>query len=124
MIDTSRVAEGDTDKTSPGAIRAAVEKEMRTTNGHGKWRCRAVTRDAKSANRIRIACRDETEQHMIKQVAETKIALGVRVLRDELYPIKVDNVNRLAVLDENEEIRTGVAEALGQENETTVAKIG
>ena len=123
MIDTSRVAEGDTDKTSPGAIRAAVEKEMRATNGQDNWRCRAVTRDAKNANRIRIACRDETEQHMVKQAAETKIAQGVRVLRDELYPIKVDNVNRLAVLDENGEIRTGAAEAFGRENETTVAKV-
>ena len=36
----------------------------------------------------------------------------------------MDNVNRLAVLDENEEIRAGAAEAFGQENETTVAKIG
>ena len=122
-IDTSRVAEEDTDKASPGAIKTAVEKEMRATNGQGNWRCRAVTRDAKNANRIKIACRDETEQHMVKQVAETKIALGIRVLRDELYPIKVDNVNRLAVLDENGEIRTGAAEAFGQENETTVAKM-
>ena len=60
---------------------------------------------------------------MVKQAAETKIARGVRVLRDELYPITVDNVNRLAVLDENEEIRTGAAEAFGRENDTTVAKI-
>jgi hypothetical protein len=67
----------------------------------------------KNASRIKIACRDETELHMVKQAVETKIALGARVLRDELYPIKVDNG----------EIRTGAAEALGQENETTVAKM-
>jgi regulator of replication initiation timing len=123
VIDTSRVAEEDIDKTSPGAIRAAVEKEIRTTNGQDNWRCRAVTRDAKNTSRVKIACRDESEQHMVKQAAETKIALGVRILRDELYPIKVDNVNRLAVLDEKGEIRTGAAEAFGQENETTVAKM-
>jgi cell division septum initiation protein DivIVA len=123
MIDTSRVVEEDTHKTSPGAIRAAVEKEMRATNGQENWRCRAVTRDAKNTSRIKIACRDETELHMVKHAVETKIALGVRVLRDELYPIKVDNVNRLAVLDDNGEIRTGAAEAFGQENETTVAKL-
>ena len=46
------------------------------------------------------------------------------MLRDEVYPVKVDNVNRLAILDQNGEIRAGVAETLGQENETTVAKIG
>jgi hypothetical protein len=36
---------------------------------------------------------------MVKQVAKTKIVPGTRVLRDELYPIEVDNVNQLAVLD-------------------------
>ena len=60
---------------------------------------------------------------MVTQIAETKIALGTRVLRDELYPIKVENVNRLAVLDEHGEIRSGAAESFGRENETTVAKV-
>jgi hypothetical protein len=123
VIDTSRVAEEDADKTTPGAIRAAVEKEIRITNEQDNWRCRAVTRDARNTGRVRIACRDEPEQHMVRQAAETKIAPGIRVLRDELYPIKVDNVNRLAVLDEHGEIRTGAAEAFGRENETTVAKL-
>lgn len=45
------------------------------------------------------------------------------MLRDELYPIKVDNVKRTAVLDENDEIRAGAAEAFSEENETTVTKI-
>jgi regulator of replication initiation timing len=123
-IDTSRVVEEDIDKASPGAIRATVEKEIRTSNGQSNWRCLAVTRDAKTTSRIRIACRDESEHDMVKLAVETKAAPGVRILRDELYPIKVDNVNRLAVLDENGDIRAGAAETFGQENETTVAKIG
>ena len=60
---------------------------------------------------------------MVGQAVETKIVPRIRVLRDELYPIKVDNVNRLVVLDENGEIHPGVAETFGRENETTVAKI-
>jgi hypothetical protein len=56
-------------------------------------------------------------------VAEAKIGAGARVLRDELYPIKVDSVNRAIVLDENDKIRTGAVVALSEENETTVAKI-
>ena len=75
-------------------------------------------------SRIKIACRAEDELQMVKRAAETKVAAGVRALRDEVYPAKVDNVNRLAILDENGEIRAVVAETLGQENETTVAKIG
>jgi regulator of replication initiation timing len=123
VIDTSKVAEEDTGKTSPGAIRTIIEKEIRATNGQDNWRCRAVTRETKNTSRVKIACRDETEQQMIRQAAETKLASGIRVLRDELYPIKVDSVNRLAVLDERGEIRMGTAEALGRENETTVAKM-
>jgi hypothetical protein len=122
-IDISRVADEGVDKTSVGAIRTTVEKEIRAAKSEANWRCRAVTRDVKNASRIKIACRDEAEQQLVKQVAESKIALGVRVLRDELFPIKVDNVNRLAVLDGNGQIRAGAAEAFSQENETTVAKI-
>lgn len=45
------------------------------------------------------------------------------MLRDELYPIKVDSVNKAAVLDENDEIRAEAAAAFSEENEATVAKI-
>jgi hypothetical protein len=117
------VADEDTNKTTTGAIRTIVEKEIRATEAHANWRYQAVTRDIKNEKRIRIAYRDEAELQKVKLVAETKIATRTRVLRDELYPIKVDCVNRLTVLDDNGEIRAGLAEILGRENETTVAKI-
>ncbi|OKP01715.1 hypothetical protein PENSUB_7253 [Penicillium subrubescens] len=122
-IDTSKMADSDNERISVGPIRAAVETEIRTMENHTHWRCRAVTVDPKNINRIRIACRDEAEHQLVKKVAEAKIGAGARVLRDELYPIKVDSVNRAAVLDENDEIRTGAMAALSEENETTVAKI-
>ena len=110
-IDTSKVASEEGDRTSVGAVRTAVETAIQTTKDQANWRCRAVTRDAKSANRIRIVCRDKAEQRMIKQVAEAKIAPRVQVLRDELYPIKVNSVNQLAVLDDNREIQAKAAKA-------------
>ncbi|KAJ6038754.1 hypothetical protein N7460_007471 [Penicillium canescens] len=122
-IDTSKMAENEQRKMSAGPIRAAVETEIRTMENHTHWRCRAVTVDPKNTNRIRIACRDEAEHQLVKRVAETKIGEGARVLRDELYPIKVDSVNKAAVLDENDEIRVRAAAAFSEENETTVAKI-
>jgi hypothetical protein len=122
-VDTSKMAENANEKISAGSIRAAVETEIRTMDGHTHWRCRAVTVDPKNTNRIRIACRDEDEHQLVKKVAEAKIGAGARVLRDELYPIKVDSVNRTAVLDENDEIRAGAAAAFSEENEATVAKI-
>ena len=122
-IDVSRVDSGQRDGASTGAIRGLIEAEARATLNQPSWRCRAVTVDRKNNNRIRIACRDEAEHQMIKQLAEPKIPRGARVLRDELYPVKVDNVNRLAILNELGDIRAGAAEAFGQENDVQVAKV-
>ncbi|KAJ6100341.1 hypothetical protein N7467_001876, partial [Penicillium canescens] len=122
-IDTSKMAENENERMSAGPIRAAVETEIRTMEGHTHWRCRAVTVDPKNTNRIRIACRDEDEYHLVKKVAEAKIGAGARVLRDELYPIKVDSVNKAAVLDEKDKIRAEAAVTLSEENEASVAKI-
>ena len=124
-IDTSKMTENENEneKISAGSIRAAIEKEIRTMDDHTHWRCRAVTVSPRDPNRIRIACRDEAEHQLVKKVAEEKIGTGSRVLRDELYPIKVDGVKRAAVLDDNHAILAGAAVALSEENETTVAKM-
>lgn len=45
------------------------------------------------------------------------------MLRDELYLVKVDNVKRIVVLDEKDEVREGIAQAFSEENGATVAKI-
>lgn len=120
-VDVSR-ADAENGRMSAGTVRVAVEKEMRTMEHHENWRCRAVTVDHATQSRIRIACRDEDEHGLVKRAAE-KIGAGSRVLRDELFPVKVDNVKRTAVLDEKDEIRAGAAEAFGRENGTMVAKI-
>lgn len=122
-VDTSKMADNENERMSAGPVREAVEKQIRTMENHAHWRCRAVTVDPKNTNRIRIACRDEAEHQLVKKVAEETIGAGARVLRDELYPIKVDSVNKAAVLDEKGDIRVGAAAAFSEENETTVAKI-
>ncbi|EED12667.1 hypothetical protein TSTA_006840 [Talaromyces stipitatus ATCC 10500] len=91
-IDTSKMADDESNRMSAGSIRTAVEKEIRNMENHMNWRCRAVTVDPKNTNRIRIACRDEAEHQLVKKVAEAKIGAGARVLRDELYPIKVTSL--------------------------------
>lgn len=45
------------------------------------------------------------------------------MLRDDLYPIKVDSVNKAVVLDETGEIRAKAAAVFSEENDATVAKI-
>jgi hypothetical protein len=54
---------------------------------------------------------------------EIRLVQGAWILRDDLYPIRVDNFSRIAVLDEWNQVRTEITEILGRENDTEVAKI-
>jgi hypothetical protein len=123
-IDAWRVGEEDKSKAQPGAVRKAIEEEIRTVEGHSNWRCAAVIRDARNTERIRIACRDEAELQRVKEAAQKTVVAGARVLRDQLYPVKVDNANRTAILDEEGKVIPGAAEVLGKENDVHIAKIG
>lgn len=76
-IDTSRVSEENPSVTGPGAIKKAIEKEMRTREGHTQWRCVAVNKDAKNGTRIKISCRDENELTRVKESAERALPSGV-----------------------------------------------
>jgi hypothetical protein len=87
------------------------------------WRCAAVMRDPRNSACIRVACRDEKEHKAVKEAAEKAKVEGVRVLRDQLFPIKVDSVNRSAVLDEHSQPRPEIAEKLGKENDVQIAKL-
>jgi hypothetical protein len=123
-VDVSNVEEADRGATNTGNIRQVIEKGMREGEEEGGWRCVAVTRDPRNSARIRITCRDESELARVKEVvAEKTKAVGSRVLRDQWYPIKVDNACRIAVLDENGEVRAGVTEMLEKENDVKIAKL-
>lgn len=61
--------------------------------------------------------------YQLPQNLQQQIAPGIQVPRDELYAIKVDNINRMAVLDENGDIRYRAAEAFGQENGVRVVNM-
>ena len=122
-IDTSRVGEENEEETRPGVIRAAIEKKIRSDQNMATWRCAAVTKDMRNITRIRVACRSEEELQRVKEASEKALVTGTRVLRDQLYPVKVDNANRKAVLESDGSLRTDAAERLGKENEVRIAKI-
>ncbi|KAK7178598.1 reverse transcriptase, partial [Paraphaeosphaeria sporulosa] len=122
-IDTSRVEETDRQEAQIGRIREAIERELRTIEGKEKWRCAAVIRDPRDTNRIRISCRSEEELREVKEAAQKTAVRGARILRDQLYPVRIDNANRTAVLNERDEVRQEAAQALGEENEVQIAKM-
>lgn len=80
-------------------------------------------RGVRNADRIKVICRDEAEMQLVKQTAQKTAIKGARVLRDRLFPVKVDGANRTAVLDSNGDILPGAIEALGKENKVIIAKI-
>jgi hypothetical protein len=68
-------------------------------------------------------CRDETELHQVKEVANKLAIPGIRVLRDQLYPVKVDGANRSAILNSDGAVRDGIHKALSKENGVEVRKL-
>lgn len=122
-VDMSRVPEENIGDATPMALRKLVENEMRSPGDQPKWRCVAVTRDRGNTKHLRIIGRNEEEVKKIKGIIESKKTPGARVLRDQLYPVKVDNVNRMAVIDHEGKVLPGATEALGQENDVQIAKV-
>jgi hypothetical protein len=106
-IDTSRV-DGNETETQPGKIRQTIENEMRTAGEHEGWRCLAVNKYPRNSACIRVACRDETELQQVKEAAQRTVMAGARVPREQLYPVKADNANRIAILDHEGNPRPGV----------------
>jgi hypothetical protein len=123
IVDVSNVEEADRAAANAGNIRQEIEKGMREGEEGGGWRCVAVARDPRNSARIRITCRDESELARVKEVAEKTKVVGSRVLRDQWYPIKVDNACKTVVLDENGEVRAGMTEMLEKENDVKIAKL-
>ncbi|PSS18319.1 hypothetical protein M430DRAFT_102010, partial [Amorphotheca resinae ATCC 22711] len=58
-----------------------------------------VTKDLRNLHRIRVAYRNKVEHTKVKRVLESSLAKGTRIMRDDLYLIKVDSVNYIVVLD-------------------------
>jgi hypothetical protein len=119
-IDMSRVGEGDKAKAQIADIRQHIEKEMRGSEKTRNWRCAAIIKDPKNADRVKVVCRHEDEIQQVKEAAQKIDIPGLRVLRDQLYPVKIDDANRTAVLDIDGNILPGAAKALGKENNISI----
>jgi hypothetical protein len=122
-LDTSQVEEGEKGKTSSSTVRKAIETQIQTTEGREQWRCVAVTKDPKNSDRIRVACSSETELMRVREAVRKTSLPGTKVLRDQLYPVKVDNANRTAILNASDDLQPGAVEMLEKENEVKIAKI-
>ncbi|RKK19029.1 hypothetical protein BFJ67_g17634, partial [Fusarium oxysporum f. sp. cepae] len=103
-IDISGVGDDDSDKAQIGEVRQAIEATVRTRKKDERWRCAAVVRGARNANIIKVICRGEAELHMDREAALGADMPGAKILRERLYPVKVNGANRSAVLDSNDNL--------------------
>ena len=123
-IDVERAESATAKEKSAASIRGAIEREIRGgDNGDKAWRCAAVTRDGRHPHRIRVIRKDEEELEKVKKAAEATLLEGARVLRDQLYPVKVDNSRADTILKPDGKLKDNVLEGLGEENNTKVAKV-
>ncbi|TQV90003.1 reverse transcriptase [Cordyceps javanica] len=94
---------------------------MRAKPHNGAWRCRAVTEDRSNPQRMRVVCRNESEQDMVKKTIEEKLPVA-RVLDDGYHRIRVDGVPRTVMPDEEGNDLPGVAALLSTANDSEVSK--
>ena len=120
-VDLSRVEGGDHTKDL-ASLRKNVEIEIRKGDDKS-FLCRAITRDRRQLDRIRILCRGEEELKTVKQAAESTVPTGARMLRDQLYPVKVNNARTNAVIKPDGLLINDALLSLNENNNTDIAKI-
>ena len=120
-VNLSRVEGGDHTKDL-ASLRKNVENKIRKGNDKA-FLCWAVTRDRRQPDRIRILCRSEEELKTVKQAAESTVLTGARVLRDHLYPVKVNNARTNAVIKPDGLLINDALLSLNENNNTDIAKI-
>jgi len=109
------------DKVTAKAVRTLLEREFRAGRSQDGWRCRAVTEDRTNSQRMRIVCRDENEQDIVKKTIAEKLPLA-RILEDGGHRIRVDGVPRAVALDEQGNDLPGVADIFSAANDTEVLR--
>lgn len=70
-----------------------------------------------------MVCRSEREQKVVKKTLQANVPQGAEVLRDGIHQIRVDGVQRGAVLDEGGRDLPGVIEAFSKGNNIEITKI-
>ncbi|KAM3537420.1 hypothetical protein ARSEF1564_009660 [Beauveria bassiana] len=110
------------EKVTAKAVRTILETEMRAKPCNDAWRCRAVTEDRSNSQRLRIVCRNENEQDVVKKTIEEKLP-AARILNDSHHQIRADGVPCAAILDEEGRNLPEIEAALSGANDTEVLKV-
>ena len=121
-VDFSRVENDEgTTTVDPAALRKRIKEEMHKQDE--KFRVKTIIKDRRSPNRLRILCRNEEELKNVKSAAVTTAVQGACVLRDQLYPVKINNARADAILMPDGSLKPNIASEIAEENGTEIAKV-
>ena len=109
-IDISRAEGGERAMNIP-ELRQRIENEIQKSENK-TFQCKAVVKDQRTPYRVRILCRSEEELDVVKKAATEVTTEGVRILRDQLYPVKVNNARANAVLQPDGTIQEDIVSIL------------
>ncbi|EKG09481.1 UcrQ [Macrophomina phaseolina MS6] len=111
------------DNASPGDIRARLQTALESQEATKEVKCCGITRNPSEAAKVRIFFRTEEDEELVRSNLgwlETAFR-GARIRGRQWHPVKVDNVNKLAVLnDDRTTVRADACEKIGTENEVEV----
>ena len=85
--------------------------------------CSSTSRANRHTDRLRILCRNEEELKNVKSAAIAIATQGARVLRDQLYPVKINNARADAILMPDGSLKPNAASEIAEENNTELAKV-
>ena len=103
-------------------LRQRIENEIQKSENK-TFQCKAIVKDQRTQHRVRVLCRSEEELDVVKKAATEVATEGVRILRDQLYPVKVNNARADAVLQADGTIQEDIVSTLNDSNKTQVTKV-
>ncbi|GME24906.1 hypothetical protein GTA08_BOTSDO13986 [Neofusicoccum parvum] len=114
------------DNISPGDIRARLQTALESQEATKEVKCCGITKNPSDAAKVRAFFRTEEDEELARSNLgwlETAFR-GARIRGRQWHPVKVDNVNKLAVLnDDRTTVRADAGQIIGAENDVEVAQV-
>ncbi|KAB2568602.1 Nucleic-acid-binding protein from transposon X-element [Lasiodiplodia theobromae] len=111
---------------SPGDIRARLQTALESQEATMEVKCCGITRNPNDAAKVRVFLRTEEDEELVRSNLgwlETAFR-GARIRGQQWHPVKVDNVNKLAILnDDRTTVRADASEKIGSENDVEVTQV-
>ncbi|EKG08961.1 hypothetical protein MPH_14084, partial [Macrophomina phaseolina MS6] len=110
----------------PGDIRARLQTALQSQEATKEVKCCGITRNPNDAAKVRAFFRTEEDEELVRSNLgwlETAFR-GARIRGRQWHPVKVDNVNKLTILnDDRTTVRTDASEKIGAENDVEVTQV-